>query len=306
MRSWTDSALSLALALGLLGFGGLSACGDDQAASDVVEDTGAVDAAADAAVANDPIVIPTLDPTRTAYFFKVTPDEGEAFAINRDVTGDGPLVFLFSNEGTGDDLELSFGDAIVTVRLLLVEIDFGVVMNVAGPVDIVGPAPYDFGPTVPTLLLGVDDEDYSSGGPSADGTIHLTEWSDARGGRIAGRINGRLTSDSGAWVDVEGVFNLVLPRDFRQSSDRSCDLLAQDCRPWEACYWVDGPPAPVCRLPGDGRAGEPCAVPEACAPGFICRTGFCRRICLVSQPECNIEYVCEPWYGRAGYCRPPR
>ncbi|TNF33917.1 MAG: hypothetical protein EP329_07785 [Deltaproteobacteria bacterium] len=307
MNSRTSWAPSLACAVACLALAAFAGCAEPESGVvDAVSD--AADVGADTSLGYDvvQIEIPELDPTRTAYFFKVTAEDGEVFAIDRDVTADGPLVFLFSNPGTETDLSLSFGDAIVTVRLLLVELDFGVVLNADGPVDIPGPANYDFGPVVPTLLLGVDDSDYSSGGPGADGTIYITDWSDDRGGRIAGRIKGRLTDDDGRWIDVDGRFNLILPRAFRQSSNRPCDLLLQDCADWEACYWVDDPPAPSCRLPGTKRAGAACEVPEACAPGFICRLGFCRRLCLLSAPECNIDYTCEPWYGAAGYCAPPR
>jgi hypothetical protein len=283
----------------------LAACGQDPISAPE-GDAILADSASDIAIANDVVSIPHLARDRTAYFLSATDSDGEAFVIARDVTADGPLVFLFSNPGTEPTMELAFGDAIVTVRLLLVELDFGVVLGAAGERDTVGPGNYDFGPAPPTLLLGVDNRDYDSGGVGASGTISITGWSEAQGGVLAGKIKGRLTADDGAWIDVDGVFNLVLPRAFRRSSDRPCDLLAQDCVEWEACYWVDDPPAPVCRLPGSGRSGDACLQPESCAPGFICRVGVCRRVCEIAVAECNPDFVCVPWYGPAGYCAPPR
>jgi len=117
----------------------LAACGQDPISAPE-GDAILADSASDIAIANDVVSIPHLARDRTAYFLSATDSDGEAFVIARDVTADGPLVFLFSNPGTEPTMELAFGDAIVTVRLLLVELDFGVVLGAAGERDTVGPA----------------------------------------------------------------------------------------------------------------------------------------------------------------------
>ena len=159
----------------------LPACGGNSASTaadtEVAGDTPAADGASDTAAAKDDIVIPPLAADRSAYFFDVTRSSGEHFVIDRDVTEDGSLDFTFSNDGTAPTLALSFGDALVTVRLLVVDLDFGLVLAADGTPDTAGVGTYRFSDDPPSLALAVDSDDYDSRTPGATGAFTITAWS---------------------------------------------------------------------------------------------------------------------------------
>lgn len=84
---------------------------------------------------------------------------------------------------------------------------------------------------------------------------------------------------------------------------RSCDVLTGlSCDPGEGCYVVSERGDTDCRAAGTGAAGDGCAQPNDCAPGFVC-TGLgssrCVRICGLGDagtPACGAaEGLCQAY-----------
>ncbi len=97
-----------------------------------------------------------------------------------------------------------------------------------------------------------------------------------------------------------GVLILCLP---------SCDPLAQDCSPGQACYPItDGfVCAPDASGEEMGGQGDPCMYINACDAGLACLTGefvpdcasdsCCSAFCeLPDSGDCPGDSVCDPWY----------
>ncbi len=285
--------VALALALG---------CG---AAPDADSDLGDADASDIERVDVAGLSVGEAPAGHSVYHLDITRRSGEQFAFNRDLTGDELTALSFSGDGTGPTVELRFSDATITLRLLVLEIDLGIIDGGTVYAEHTrGPGAYPFSRDRPAIRVTTDNRAFDTRTDGSVGTLEIIAWPERRGDALTGTVEGRLYGDGGDWTDVRGWFQLVMPRDIRPESNALCDLVLQDCVAWEACYWFDNPPGPACRRPGAVGAGSRCHAPDECLPSMMCRSNRCRRICDVRTPECNIDYECNPWFGEAGFCAP--
>ena len=79
------------------------------------------------------------------------------------------------------------------------------------------------------------------------------------------------------------------------------------CPEDRGCYLVGEQPDPLCLLPGDGSAGSPCEVANACDAGLACVNTQCRALCdPAAESACESpEQTCTPYYQGAGVCLDP-